>query len=126
MGTRRLDKTDRLRAARRVAVAVALTAVLGAHIAAAQSSLATTDDVLNGQRYLVRADDLVVADPASISSTETKAQCFGLDTDDMEITTADTVAATSVVDLSCVSHSPSSVPFPQQTRRCACSTFRTM
>jgi hypothetical protein len=116
MGTRRLDKTDRLRAARRVAVAVALTAVLGAHIAAAQSSLATTDDVLNGQRYLVRADDLVVADPASISSTETKAQCFGLDTDDMEITTADTVAATSVVDLSCVSHSSSSVPFPQQTQ----------
>ncbi len=95
--------------------ALAFTAMVGAARATAQT-VADTDDVLSGTSYLVRSDDLVVADPASISSTETKAQYFGLDTDDMTISTADTVAAKKVVDLSCVAHSPSSVPFPQQTQ----------
>jgi hypothetical protein len=94
---------------------VVLAAAFGTRCATAQT-VTDTDDVLNGQRYLVRADDLVVADPASTSSTSTDVDYFALDTDDMSITTSDSVAATNLVSLSCVSHSSTSVPFPQQTQ----------
>ncbi len=94
----------------------ALLALLALPVSSAAQSLDDTDDVLDGDRYLVRADDLVVADPVSTSDSATRVEYFALNTEDMMITTGEDVAAETLVGLSCVSHSQTAVPFPQQTQ----------
>jgi hypothetical protein len=97
-------------------LSLALLGILFATAPAAAQSLADTDDVLDGTRYLVRADDLVVADPYPVSSSKTQVEYFALDTEDMVITTADTVAATKVDEPTCTAESVVNTPFPQQTQ----------
>lgn len=77
-----------------------------------------TDDILEGQTYLVRADDLVLADPAYMpgDTDKTEVQYFVLDTDDMMITTSGSTSAKQLVDLSCTAYSASNTPFPMQTQ----------
>jgi len=86
---------------------------------AAAQSLADTDDVLEGTRYLVRADDLVVADPSAYvaldGSNATHATYFRLNTEDGLITSSEDVAATPITSASCAANPPASTPFPQQT-----------
>lgn len=100
---------------------VILSAVIGlgdllAAMPVRAQSLADTDDVLEGQQYLVRADDLVVADPYPLANSHTQVQYFSLDTESMLITTSDSVQATAIIDAACVSTSPENTPFPAQTQ----------
>ena len=76
------------------------------------------DDILQGQTYLVRSDDLVLADPAYVPGTTdmTKVDYFPFDTDNMLITTSGSISPTNLVTLSCTAKSSSNEPFPQQTQ----------
>ncbi len=110
------DRQERKPLHRMRAPALALLALLSAAAPSAAQSLADTDDVLDGTRYLVRADDLVVADPALATTSSTDVSYFSLDTEDGVITTAENVAAKPVVEPPCIANPDVSTPFPQQTQ----------
>ena len=84
--------------------------------AAGQSTLADTDDVLDGSRYLVRADDLLVADPSPATASSTEVRYFELLTEDMVITSEELVAPMPVVEPPCSADPAESTPFPQVTQ----------
>lgn len=99
-------------------ILLAALVIVAPSLPVAAQSLADTDDVLDGQRYLVRADDLVLADPALVNpdTPVTRVSYFELNTDDMVITNSETVGATTLDTPACAANPQESTPFPQQTQ----------
>jgi hypothetical protein len=106
-------------------VAVALIVVFTLALPAQADIDSDDNDILDGQQYLVRSDDLVVADPAYVSGSPdmTDVGYFPLLTEDTEITTSQTVNPINVVKPDCTAGSTTdsdstleNTPFPQQTQ----------
>lgn len=101
-----------------LAAAIAVVLRASVPLPGAAQNIDDTDDILSGTTYLVRADDMVLGDPAYTAGSPdmTEVEYFVLNTDSMMITSSESGDPKKLVNLSCTASSASNTPFPMQTQ----------